>query len=113
LKQKQYSCGLEAALEIAGGKWKALVLWNLAPAPRRFGELRRLIPGISEKMLIQTLREMQDDGIVARKDYREVPPRVAYSLTTFGKSLTEALRPLCEWGTKHMARIAAKAIQVD
>ena len=113
MKQKQYSCGLEAALEVSGGKWKVLVLWNLAPAPRRFGELRRLIPGISEKMLIQTLREMQDDGIVARKDYRELPPRVAYSLTTFGNSLTDALRPLCEWGTKHMARIAAKTMQVD
>jgi DNA-binding HxlR family transcriptional regulator len=109
LKRKQYSCGLEAALEVAGGKWKTLVLWNLAPGPRRFGELRRLIPGISEKMLIQTLRQMQADGIVARKDFQEVPPRVAYSLTAFGKSLTAALGPLCEWGTKHIARISARA----
>jgi DNA-binding HxlR family transcriptional regulator len=113
LEQKAYSCGLEAALEMIGGKWKVLILWNLSSGPRRFGELRRLVPGISEKMLIQTLREMQDDRIVARKDFREVPPRVAYSLTAFGKSLTEALRPLCEWGTKHTARIALLATQAS
>jgi DNA-binding HxlR family transcriptional regulator len=107
LKRKQYACGLKAALEVAGGKWKVLVPWNLAAGPRRFGDSRQLLPGISEKMLIQTLCEMQDDGIVVQKDYRELPPRVVYSLSVFGKSLTEALRPLCEWGTKHVARIAA------
>lgn len=115
MKPRTFSCGLEAALEIAGGRWTVLVLWHLAKGPRRFGELRRLVSGISEKMLIQTLREMQQDGIVIRKDFREVPPRVVYSLTPFGKSLTEALKPLCEWGTKHMVRIAAieeKAPQV-
>ncbi len=106
MREETYSCGLEAALEIVGGKWKPLVLWNLAQGPRRFGELRRLVHGISEKMLIQTLRELQDDGIVARKDYQEVPPRVDYSLTRFGESLGVVLRPLCEWGSKHMARIA-------
>jgi DNA-binding HxlR family transcriptional regulator len=110
MKRKVYSCGLEAALEIVGGKWTVLVLWNLAQGSRRFGELRRLVPGISEKMLIQTLREMQEDGIVTRRDYQEVPPRVDYSLTAFGKSLTEVLRPLCEWGTKHMTRIANRAV---
>jgi DNA-binding HxlR family transcriptional regulator len=75
------------------------------PAP--IWRIAGLLPGISGKMLIQTLCEMQDDGIVVQKDYRELPPRVVYSLSVFGKSLTEALRPLCEWGTKHMARIAA------
>jgi DNA-binding HxlR family transcriptional regulator len=113
MKKKVYSCGLEAALEIAGGKWKALVLWNLASGPRRFGELKRRVPGISEKMLIQTLREMQENGIVTRKDFQEVPPRVAYSLTSFGKSLVEVLRPLCEWGTKHMARIVSATSEDD
>ena len=61
--------------------------------------------GISEKMLIQQLREMEADGIVARKDFREIPPRVEYALTEFGVSLAEALRPLCDWGREHMARI--------
>src|SRR5436305_9636612 len=85
--------GLEAALAVVGGKWKPIVLWHLASGPRRFGELRRLVTGISEKMLIQQLREMQGDGIVARKDFREIPPRVEYSLTSFGVSLMEALKP--------------------
>ena len=82
-----------------------MVLWHLVSGPRRFGEPRRLVTGISEKMLIQQLREMERDGIVARKDFSEVPPRVEYAMTQFGVTLTDALRPLCAWGTKHMDRI--------
>jgi DNA-binding HxlR family transcriptional regulator len=67
-----------------------------------------VVAGISEKMLIQSLREMERDGIVFRTDFQEVPPRVEYSLTPFGISLTVALRPLCEWGAKHMKRIDAR-----
>lgn len=107
MKRPVQGCGLEAALDVIGGKWKPIVLWQLAPGARRFGELRRLVTGISEKMLIQQLREMEANGVVARKDYREVPPRVEYALTPFGVSLTEALKPLCEWGSKHMKRIHA------
>jgi DNA-binding HxlR family transcriptional regulator len=105
MENSPYCCGLEAALAVIGGKWKALVLWQLCEGPLRFGELRRHVVGISEKMLIQQLREMEEDGIVARKDYQEIPPRVEYSLTTFGISLSAALNPLCEWGTRHMKRI--------
>ena len=105
MRQPAFGCGLEAALAIIGGKWKPIVLWRLASGPRRFGELRRLVVGISEKMLIQQLREMEAHGIVAREDFREIPPRVEYSLTPFGVSLTEALKPLCDWGSRHMARI--------
>ena len=72
---------------LVGGKWKPIVLWRLTGGARRFGELRRLVEGISEKMLIQQLREMEADGIVARKDYQEIPPRVEYALTEFGVSL--------------------------
>jgi DNA-binding HxlR family transcriptional regulator len=107
MKRRAYGCGLEAALDVVGGKWKVLVLWHLASGPRRFGELRRLVAGISEKMLIQQLREMQADGVVARKDFQEVPPRVEYALTPFGVSLKESLKPLCDWGQRHMNRIAA------
>jgi DNA-binding HxlR family transcriptional regulator len=107
MKSQTYGCGLEAALDVIGGKWKVLILWHLTSSPCRFGKLRRLVGGISEKMLIQSLREMEGDGIVVRKDFQEVPPRVEYSLTRFGISLTEALRPLCEWGTQHMKRIEA------
>jgi DNA-binding HxlR family transcriptional regulator len=105
MRRQAYGCGLEAALAVVGGKWKPIVLWHLTPGPRRFGELRRLVTGISEKMLVQQLREMESDGIVARKDFREIPPRVEYSLTGFGVSLSEALRPLCDWGREHMSRI--------
>src|SRR4051812_6361730 len=110
MKPPTYGCGLEASLAVVGGKWKPIVLWHLAPGPRRFGELRRLVTGISEKMLIQQLREMEADGIVARKDFREIPPHVEYSLTVFGVSLSEALRPLCEWGKAHMSRIGKVAL---
>jgi DNA-binding HxlR family transcriptional regulator len=102
-----YRCGLEAALEVLGGKWKPVILWNLVSGRRRFGELRRMVTGISEKMLIQELRELARDEIVAREDFKEIPPRVEYSLTPFGVSLSEALRPLCDWGTEHLARIEA------
>jgi DNA-binding HxlR family transcriptional regulator len=107
VRRKDYCCGLEAALQVVGGKWKVLILWSLRSESRRFGELRRQIPGISEKMLIQHLKEMEVDGIVTRKDYKEVPPRVDYALTSFGQSLCAALAPLCAWGTRHMQRIAA------
>ena len=105
MQKQAYGCGLEAALDVIGGKWKVLVLWHLSSGPRRFGELRRLVKGISEKMLIQSLREMEGDGIVRRNDFREIPPRVEYSLTPFGVSLKESLKPLCEWGSRHMKRI--------
>src|SRR3954468_21863553 len=109
-KGRVHGCGLEAALAGIRGQWKPIILWHLAPGPRRFGELRRLVTGISEKMLVQQLREMEADGIADRKDFREIPPRVEYSLTPFGVSLSEALRPLCDWGREHMSRIAkAKA----
>jgi DNA-binding HxlR family transcriptional regulator len=104
--KRTYSCGLEAALAVIGGKWKSLILWNLAQRPCRFGELRRLVVGVSEKMLIQELKEMIADRIVIRKDFREVPPRVEYSLTEFGRSLAQTLEPLCQWGSQHMLRIA-------
>ena len=108
-----YSCGLEATLGVIGGKWKLMVLWNLVASPRRFGELRRMVTGISEKMLIQQLREMAADGIVARTDFHELPPRVEYALTPFGVSLTEALKPLCHWGATHMARIEATKAECE
>lgn len=108
MRQKIYICGLEAALDVIGGKWKVLILWALRSEAQRFGELRRLVEGISEKMLIQHLKEMQADAIVTRKDFREVPPRVEYALTPFGRSLYAALAPLCDWGALHMKRIEAR-----
>jgi DNA-binding HxlR family transcriptional regulator len=108
MQQKTYSCGLDASLDVMGGKWKGLILWALRSEAHRFGELRRVVEGISEKMLIQHLKEMEADGIVKRRDFKEVPPRVEYALTPFGQSLHAALAPLCEWGTLHMKRIEAR-----
>ena len=100
-------CGLDAVLDVVGGKWKTLILWELQPQPRRFGELRRLVEGISEKVLIQQLRELEADGIVHREQYNEVPPKVQYSLTALGESLNSALMPLWAWGERHIDRIVS------
>jgi DNA-binding HxlR family transcriptional regulator len=102
-----FTCGLEAALVVVGGKWKPLILYHLGPGKRRFGELRRLVSGVSEKMLIQQLRELQTDGIIERVDFKEIPPKVEYALTPLGRTLTQALLPLCEWGTAHSPAIEA------
>jgi DNA-binding HxlR family transcriptional regulator len=101
LKKKLFSCGLEASLSVIGGKWKILIIWQLATRPRRFGELRRFVDGVTEKMLIQGLKELEKDGLVSRRDFREIPPRVEYSLTERGVELANVLRPLCEWGKEN------------
>ncbi|MGW6025624.1 winged helix-turn-helix transcriptional regulator [Streptomyces sp. NPDC055099] len=103
-----YVCGLDAAVDVVGGKWKPMILWALyAGKTLRFGELRRHIAGISEKVLIQQLRELESDGIVHREVYREVPPKVEYSLTPLGTSLNEALIPLGVWGDENMQQLVA------
>lgn len=103
-----YACGLDAAVDVVGGKWKPMILWALyAGRTLRFGELRRHVAGISEKVLIQQLRELESDGIVHREVYREVPPKVEYSLTPLGMSLNEALIPLGVWGDENMQRLVA------
>ncbi|GAB3620917.1 helix-turn-helix domain-containing protein [Glutamicibacter endophyticus] len=100
-----YICGIDAALDVVSGKWKGLVLWELhAHGIRRFAELRRALPGVSEKMLAQHLRQMEEDGLINRRVYAEVPPRVEYSLTEAGSSLNDALGPLGEWGRARIQR---------
>jgi DNA-binding HxlR family transcriptional regulator len=107
-----YICGIDAALDVVSGKWKGLILWELdAHGVRRFAELRRGLPGVSEKMLTQHLREMEEDGLVLRKVYAEVPPRVEYSLTEHGLSLNAALGPLGSWGLERLRR--ERAVLVD
>lgn len=101
---KPYNAGLGPVLGIIGGKWKGLILWELRDGPVRLGALRRRISGISEKVLIQQLREMEDHALVHREIFPEVPPRVEYSITPLGASLNEALTPLCEWGKQHLDR---------
>ena len=98
-------CGLDAALAVMGGKWKPLLLYHLQSGPRRFGDLKRLVVGISEKMLIQQLRELVAAGVLYRHDHQQVPPKVDYAVTPFGLTLVQALVPLCVWGTEHRARV--------
>ena len=102
-----YVCGIDAAMDVIGGKWKVLVLWALHVRPHRFGELRRELPGITEKVLASHLRELEADGIVHREVYDEVPPRVEYSLTPRGVTLNEALEPLGAWGRRYVLGSAA------
>lgn len=102
-----FTCGLDATLRVISGKWKPLILYFVAQdGPTRYGALRRAIRDVSDKMLIQQLKELEADGLVKRTDYREVPPRVDYSLTPLGHTLAEALVPLCSWGTANMAEVA-------
>ena len=101
---KIYYCPVEVSLDKIGGKWKPLILWHLRARTRRFSELSREIPNITEKMLTEKLRELEADGLVHREVYREVPPRVEYSLTTYGRSLDGILLQLCDWGKQHARR---------
>ncbi|MEP6962843.1 MAG: helix-turn-helix domain-containing protein [Acidobacteriota bacterium] len=104
-KRTSYNCPVEAAIDVMGGKWKPLILWWLhSKGALRFGELRKLMPGVTEKMLTQHLREMERDGIVDRRVFAVVPPKVEYSLTEYGRTLKRALNAICEWGRLHMER---------
>jgi DNA-binding HxlR family transcriptional regulator len=98
-------CGLDVALAVMGRKWKPLILYHLRPGPKRFGDLRRLVSGVSEKVLIQHLRELVEAGVLVRRDYHEVPPKVDYAVTPFGETLFEALLPLCAWGNAHRGEV--------
>ncbi len=101
-----FTCGLDATLRVIAGKWKPLILYFLAQGgPTRYGELRRAMRDVSDKMLIQQLKELTADGLVRRTDYKEVPPRVDYALTPLGESLAQALVPLCTWGTENLAEV--------
>ena len=105
------TCGLDVALAVMGGKWKPLILYHLRSGPKRFGDLKRAVTGISEKVLIQQLRELVGAAVLTRYDHQQVPPKVEYTVTPFGLSLIEALLPLCDWGTKHRARVQSLARQ--
>jgi DNA-binding HxlR family transcriptional regulator len=99
-----YACAVEAALDVIGNKWKGVILFHLMGGTKRFNELRRLIPSVTQRMLTLQLRELEEDKVIHRKVYPEVPPKVEYSLTTFGKKLTPLLILLREWGAKIMER---------
>ncbi len=105
--EDQAGCPIKAAVSVIGGKWKTGILYRLAKRTYRFGELNREMSWISEKVLIRQLRELEDAGVVKRRDYREVPPKVEYSLTEYGRSLEPLLEHIAEWGKKHLVREAS------
>lgn len=96
---------MEALLDLVGGKWKLLIVYHLHQERRRFGDLRRLVGAVSEKVLSQQLKELAADGLVRRIDFKKVPPHVEYELTAFGRDLCGTMQPACEWGVRNMGEI--------
>lgn len=99
-------CPVEAALEVIGGKWKGIIVYRLLGGTKRFNELSRLLPGITQRMLTRQLRELENDHIVARVVFAEVPPRVEYSLTEYGQLLEPLLKMMQQWGRRYLDKIS-------
>ncbi|MEV6770671.1 helix-turn-helix domain-containing protein [Nocardia sp. NPDC051030] len=99
---------MSVAIDVVGGKWKLHLMWVLGEGPQRFGEIRRLLTGVSEKVLAENLRQLEASGVVHREIYPEIPPRVEYSLTPLGEELNVALRPLETWGDRNRDRILGR-----
>ncbi|MCR6633219.1 MAG: helix-turn-helix transcriptional regulator [Magnetospirillum sp.] len=102
-------CPVEATLELIGGKWKGVILFHLLEGTHRFGELRRKLPSVTQRMLTKQLRELEECGLIRRVVHAEVPPRVEYSLTALGESLRPVVLALREWGAAYRARLGAAA----
>ncbi|MDQ0163808.1 winged helix-turn-helix transcriptional regulator [Bacillus alveayuensis] len=110
---KVYNCEKELTLAVIGGKWKMLILWHLGKeGTKRFGELKALMPGITQRMLVNQLRELEEDLIVHRKVYPVVPPKVEYSLTEHGKSLMPILDAMYEWGKIYMEAVVKGEVKI-
>jgi DNA-binding HxlR family transcriptional regulator len=105
LIKKKYNVPVEATLEVIGGKWKCIILCHLTHGKKRTSELKRLLPEITQKMLTQQLRELEDASIIERIVYNQVPPKVEYQLTDYGQSLKSILDALSAWGENHIVRV--------
>lgn len=95
-------CPVTATLQLIGGRWKTIILYSLTAGTKRFGEIAVRIPDISRKVLTEQLKELEADGLILREQYKEIPPRVEYSLTDLGKSLSSVISELEKWGTKNV-----------
>ena len=103
-ESKKYYCPIDVTIKTIGGKWKPILLHHLLSGTKRFGELKKMTPDITQKMLTQQLRELENDKLIERKVYAEVPPKVEYSLTHYGLSLKDVLTELSLWGIEHSNR---------
>ncbi len=99
------ACPVEVTLSVIGGKWKGVILYHLQSKPLRFNELRRLIPDVTQRMLTLQLRELEEDGVIHREVYPVVPPKVEYSLTDFGSTLSPVILSIRQWGKRHQDEI--------
>ena len=98
------ACPVEFTLDVIGGKWKGVLLYHLMDSTKRFNEFRRICPGITQRMLTLQLRELEEDGVVHREVYHQVPPKVEYSLTEFGRSLIPIIKLMRDWGVEYQAK---------
>ncbi|MGE7758768.1 winged helix-turn-helix transcriptional regulator [Peribacillus simplex] len=105
MQKKKYNISVEATLEVLGGKWKCVILCHLTHGKKRTSELKRLMPNITQKMLTQQLRELEQDEVINRIVYNQVPPKVEYELSEYGQSLESILSALCTWGENHITRV--------
>ncbi len=103
-----FGCPVEATLHVIGGKWKGVILFHLQSERIRFNELRRIMPKVTQRMLTRQLRELEADGVISRTVYAEVPPRVEYAMTDYGRTLIPLIGALQEWGVGHVARVEAE-----
>jgi DNA-binding HxlR family transcriptional regulator len=113
VQKRTPECPVEAALSVIGGRWKILVICRLFEGKHRFNEMRRSIAGVSQRMLAQSLRELERDGVVERRVFPESPPRVEYGLTAFGRTLEPVLDRPCEWGETYQSRAAKSVVPRD
>jgi len=113
LIKKTYYCPIELTIDLVGGKWKPLIMVFLREKPRRFGELKRLIPAVTEKMLTQQLRDLEQDHLVERKVYSETPLRVEYSLSENGRGLGPILDAMNEYGSRHASQYSVEMQSLD
>jgi DNA-binding HxlR family transcriptional regulator len=100
-KSKRFNCPMEMVIDLIGGKWKVVILWHLAEGTLRFNEIKKIFPEVTPKMLTQQLRELESDEIIERQVYAQVPPKVEYSLTGFGRTLMPILFSMNKWGTTY------------
>jgi len=96
-----YGCPVQASINVLSGKWKVQILWHLSFGPRRFAQIRRRLPQISEKVLTAQLRQLESDGVIARQVAPSIPPQVTYSLNREGEKLVPLMESLCSWGSAH------------